>query len=167
MENQAVVLDDASRGDRLGSMIIDSIILSVISLIVILSIVYLTGGFDRLQHSPPVEMPLYYTFGILLFNIAIYAAVNWKLLGEEGQTIGKKFNKIRIVNLDGSQPTRNEILLKRYTPYVMIPLIPLIGGLISLVGTFMIFGKQRRCLHDRIAGTRVVNVQADAEGDSQ
>ena len=40
----------------------------------------------------------------------------------------------------------------------MNPWIPLIGTVFSLVDVGFIFGKERRCLHDRIAGTCVVQV---------
>jgi len=40
----------------------------------------------------------------------------------------------------------------------LVSQVPQVGGLIGLVDILFIFGKERRCLHDLLAGTRVVNV---------
>ena len=40
--------------------------------------------------------------------------------------------------------------------------IPVVGGLFALVDVLFIFGERRRCLHDHLAGTIVVD--ADAAG---
>jgi len=39
-----------------------------------------------------------------------------------------------------------------------IGFIPGIGTIVSLVDVLMIFGQDQRCLHDRIAGTKVIAV---------
>jgi hypothetical protein len=36
--------------------------------------------------------------------------------------------------------------------------IPFVGNFVGLVDALMIFGEDHRCLHDRIAGTRVISV---------
>jgi hypothetical protein len=40
----------------------------------------------------------------------------------------------------------------------VVAMIPVVGGLISLVDIVLIFRRDRRCLHDHIAGTRVLAV---------
>lgn len=142
----------ASRWSRLGASLIDMII----SLVFLLPLIYFTGGFDGFSQNPPVAMS--YTYQILLsvLSIGLYCAINWTLLATKGQTVGKSVMDMRIVNLDGTQPSRTNILIKRYAPYVLIPYIPFIGTIVSFIGIVMIFGKQKRCLHERIAGTKVV-----------
>jgi len=144
--------EKADRLTRLGSLLIDIVILCII----VVPIGYLVGVFDGLSQEPPVEPPLPLALFMLVVNLAVYAAVNWSLLEKNGQTIGKKFNGIKIVKTDGSKPSRNDLIFKRYFAYIVIPMLPVIGQLLSLIGNLMIFGKQRRCLHDHIAGTKVV-----------
>jgi len=90
----------------------------------------------------PAELPL-----------AIY---QWILITNTGQTIGKKWMRIRIVRVDGSPVGFGDGVVLRDWIMRGIGFIPGLGGCIALVGYLMIFGQERRCLHDRIAGTKVV-----------
>ncbi len=44
----------------------------------------------------------------------------------------------------------------RYLPTQVIVAIPVVGALYALVDALFIFGAEQRCLHDLIAGTKVV-----------
>jgi hypothetical protein len=44
----------------------------------------------------------------------------------------------------------------RFVPEMLFPSVPIVGWFFTLADTFAIFGRQRRCLHDRIAGTTVI-----------
>jgi uncharacterized RDD family membrane protein YckC len=79
------------------------------------------------------------------------------LLTLHGQTIGKKIAGTRIVSYrDGSNlGFVGNVLLRSFVPS-LIGSIPYIGGCFSLVDVLCIFGEERRCLHDQIAGTAVV-----------
>lgn len=85
--------------------------------------------------------------------IAIY---QWMLVARTGQTIGKKMMRIRIVRTDGGPVGFGDGVALRDWVMRAVGFIPCVGGLISLVGILMIFGQERRCLHDRIAGTKVI-----------
>jgi uncharacterized RDD family membrane protein YckC len=66
---------------------------------------------------------------------------------------------IRIENLDGTQATFSTILLKRMLPIQVVGIIPSVGSIIAgLVNPLFIFGKDKRCLHDYIAKTKVCYV---------
>ncbi|MCI0409163.1 MAG: RDD family protein [Acidobacteria bacterium] len=72
----------------------------------------------------------------------------------EGQTIGKRVMHIRIVNYDDGQtagPGRT-IWKRTILNGLLGNFIPLYG----LIDPLFIFGAERRCLHDYIAGTKVV-----------
>jgi uncharacterized RDD family membrane protein YckC len=43
----------------------------------------------------------------------------------------------------------------------IIGAVPMFGGLYSIADVLFIFGKDRRCLHDLLAGTRVVQGQPE------
>jgi uncharacterized RDD family membrane protein YckC len=94
----------------------------------------------------PATLPLY-----------IY---QWNLITRTGQTIGKKWMRIRVIKLDGSPLGFGDGVVLREWVMQGINFIPCVGPLISFVGYLMIFGGERRCLHDRIAGTRVIKTLA-------
>ena len=148
----------ASRWARFAAAIIDAVILSI----VIIPLSYYFGVFDGLQETPPKEPSLLYAIPMVAANIMLYAVVNWSLLKQRGQTVGKSILGIKIVNMNGEILRPDRVILNRYTPYALIPLVPFIGTLASVIGLLLIFGKERRCLHDHIASTRVVNAGQSA-----
>ncbi|GGW84110.1 hypothetical protein GCM10007391_17260 [Alteromonas halophila] len=82
----------------------------------------------------------------------------------DAQTVGKHFMSIRIENLDGTQATLATILLKRMLPMQIVSLIPGIGQiLVGFVDPLFIFTKQRRCVHDYIANTRVTRLRSQED----
>ena len=63
---------------------------------------------------------------------------------------------IRIENLDGTKAGFATIYFKRMLPMQLMGLIPAIGQLIvGFINPMFIFGKEKRCLHDYIAKTKV------------
>jgi hypothetical protein len=58
-------------------------------------------------------------------------------------------------------------MLWRYLPTVLLSYVPAIGQLLAgIVNPVLIFGKEKRCLHDYIAKTRVCYVP-DAESEPE
>jgi len=86
-------------------------------------------------------------------GIAIY---QWTLIARTGQSRGKKWTGIRIERIDGSRITFGTgVVLRNWVPKVM-GAFPYLGMLFHLIDCLFIFRQDRRCLHDLIAGTRVV-----------
>ena len=88
----------------------------------------------------------------LVYFLAVLVIQIW-LLTVSGQTIGKKAMGIRIVKVDTEQNggfVPNVLL--RSVLNALISIIPFY----SLVDILFIFADDRRCLHDKIAGTKVV-----------
>lgn len=82
------------------------------------------------------------------------------LLSSRGQSLGKILTGIRIVRVrDGSQAGFVQAFLLRGVIPGAIELIPILGGLFWLVDVCFIFGNERRCVHDLIAGTKVVKAK--------
>jgi uncharacterized RDD family membrane protein YckC len=80
------------------------------------------------------------------------------LLAVRGQTIGKIVMGLRIVRFeDGGNPGFVKAVLLRTFLWALITAVPVVGTLIGVVGILFIFRDDQRCLHDHIAGTRVVN----------
>lgn len=87
------------------------------------------------------------------------AGCNLYLLATRGQTIGKKLQRIRIVALEGDHhPGLFRVFWLRSFINGLIGSIPLFGliPVYSLIDVLCIFGKERRCIHDHLAQTRVV-----------
>lgn len=97
--------------------------------------------------------------GVLISTFALLclAIIQLYFLCTQGQTIGKKALRIRIVRLDdGSNPGFvGAVLLRTFIPG-LIGGVPCIGWTFAIVDILCIFGEERRCIHDQIAGTIVI-----------
>jgi uncharacterized RDD family membrane protein YckC len=83
----------------------------------------------------------------------------WVLISRTGQSLGKKWTGIRIELLAGGAVSfTTGVVLRNWVPK-FIGIVPYLGMLFQLVDVLFIFRDDRRCIHDLIAGTRVVRVQ--------
>jgi uncharacterized RDD family membrane protein YckC len=137
----------ASRGARLGAALIDAFAVALGSI----PIAFLVGVARR-----GVEMTWIDRAGLAGFAFAVFVLVQvWSLA--DGRTIGKRAFGLRMVAIDTDKPPPpSRLIALRYLPGMLLSLVPF-GGLVSLLDTLMIFRSDRRCLHDLIAGTRVVH----------
>jgi len=142
----------ASRGARLGASLVDTVLL----MILVYPLALMFGMWDTLLEAP--ENTLGTQLLSMLLGFAAFILLNGYLLHKNGQTIGKKLLGIRIVGVDGSSLPLGRLLALRYVPQWLVSALPYIGGLLCLVNVLFIFGEERRCIHDRIAGTKVVKV---------
>jgi uncharacterized RDD family membrane protein YckC len=95
---------------------------------------------------------------LMLIPIAIFTLVQVVLVSMRGQTVGKILCKIRIVRSDGSSVGFLHGVLLRSIVMGMIGAVPLVGGFVSIADPLFIFREDRRCLHDMLADTIVVDV---------
>jgi len=86
----------------------------------------------------------------------LYFLLNGYLLYMKGQTLGKKIMKIKIIQLNGELPPLFKIYGIRYFAINLIYSIPIIGTLFQIVDVLFIFRNDRRCIHDFLAGTKVI-----------
>ncbi|MDR0182485.1 RDD family protein [Lysobacter arvi] len=141
----------ASRGKRLAAAILDTLI----ALAVLIPIMAFGGYFTALAQGAGLMTQL----GWGLFGLAVFFAVQFVPLKATAQTWGKKAVGIRIVDMDGQQPGLPVLLGRRYLFANGIGLVPLVGGLLSIANVLFIFRSDRRCVHDLIADTRVVEAR--------
>jgi uncharacterized RDD family membrane protein YckC len=88
----------------------------------------------------------------------IVQIVNWVMITQRGQSIAKRMLGMRIVTLDGRLPGFvNGVILRIWVPFAINQMCNLFG----LVNVLWIFGEERRCLHDLIANTRVIDVRTE------
>lgn len=110
---------------------------------------------DQVAAAAPVismgmlSLVLFYIFGVGIAQIY--------LLTIHGQTVGKKLMGVRVVRQDTQENGGffTNIVLRSIVPG-LISAVPIVGALFSLIDLLFIFSDDRRCLHDRIAGTIVV-----------
>jgi len=143
--------ETATRMRRLVASIFDSIVM----LAVIVPLMYFSGGFDFINTG--VKSSWVYTLTMGGIGLLVFILINGSLLVNHGQTLGKKVMGIRIVDIHGNLPSIQSHLIPRYVTYFGLGYVPGLGTILSLVNVLFIFGKQKRCLHDLVAKTKVIN----------
>ena len=105
------------------------------------------------------EMMSYGVIGVaalMVLMVLAFMGYQWYLIATTGQTLAKRWLGIKIVRVDGTPlGFVNGVILRSWV-LGLLGNIPIVGPLVSLVNPLMIFGEERRCLHDQIAGTRVI-----------
>tara|TARA_B100000809_G_scaffold251729_1_gene285568 strand:+ start:1087 stop:1476 length:390 start_codon:yes stop_codon:yes gene_type:complete len=105
-----------------------------------------------LVHGPGGETVSGVFIVVAILIVFVYQMV---LLIKDGQTLGKKALRIRIVKMDtGENGGFVPNVLLRLIVNGLLGIIPLYG----LVDILFIFRGDRPCIHDMIAGTQVVEV---------
>jgi uncharacterized RDD family membrane protein YckC len=154
----------ASRGRRLGAALIDYILLNLcvtpLALTVprtALSAAMSSGDLSGILSAPGMIV------GSALSGFAIFVLLiaQISLLSFRGQTLGKALFSIRIVRLaDDSDPGFGRAWLRRSLPrWIIFVIIPYFGAILCVLESLSIFREDRRCLHDQMAGTKVVNAR--------
>jgi len=90
-----------------------------------------------------------------LASIGIFLLINGYWLATKGQTVGKKLAGIKIVSTENTLVPFGSLIGRRYLLFWIASMIPY-GNIIGLINVLFIFRKSRRCLHDDLAGTMVV-----------
>jgi len=143
----------ASRWQRLGGALLDGVIFLVIEL----PVMFMFGVFDEITSGR--GLTLGQTLGFFVFHLIVFAAVNGWLLANHGQTVGKKVAGTRIIDLNGNLRPFAVVFFVRYALLSAIANIPIAGSLFCLVDALFVFRKDKRCIHDLMAGTQVVKTQ--------
>lgn len=140
----------ATRGSRFLAALIDGLI----GMAIAVPFWLLSGMWDYIATG--ATAPLTFILAGGAYGFVGFVLVHYYFLNKNGQTVGKKILKIRITGTDDQLKGAPHLLLKRYLPVTIVSLIPLLGSLLMLVNLLFIFRKDRRCVHDLIAGTKVV-----------
>lgn len=139
----------ASRQSRLAAAIVDSIIIMAI----VLPLQWQMGLFKNPEANTALTTVAWGGAGFLITLL-----IQGYFLATRAQSIGKMALKIKIVTLDGENASLQRILFLRSLPVTVVAVIPVIGSVLSIVNSLFIFRDDHRCVHDHIAGTRVVKV---------
>ena len=141
----------ASLSDRLAASLLDGVLLIIIIFLPLI-IIFGFSGIKELM----VKYGLLYFFIMLLISQCVYLLLNGRLLYKYGQTIGKRYLEIKIVSIENELPKFYTSYGLRYAVTILFNFIPIIGNYLYLVDILFIFRKNRRCIHDLIAGKKVI-----------
>ena len=156
MQDQA-----ASRSERLAAYFLE-VLLSLPFGLVGGVLGYQVGRTYQLHRPPAPSLVFALALTALCLTTLWIIQIYW--LATRGQTLGKHWMKIRIVRLDGGNPGFfGAVVLRGFIPgLIYVVLARTIGrgaaSLFLLVDLLAIFGAEHRCLHDLIAGTKVVRL---------
>lgn len=144
----------ASEYARLGAILIDVLIIRVSVLLIVLIMVP-TGVLKNFE--PMLEGEGFVSIVVeLSLGLLVYSAINGHMLATRGQTIGKILMKVRIVDMNNSIPPLPKILFLRFFLIQLVAACGSFGVFLAIVDALFIFRPDRRCLHDRLAGTQVI-----------
>ncbi len=129
---------------RLLAFVVDALIVTV-SIGIVTEVATFLSDFFRSSEWAQAFITLVTLTVSLLVYIAYYVGL-WVFAG---QTLGKALMGLRVVSVDGDRVHIRQAFI-RLAGYWLSALLFFLGYLISLVDD------QRRCLHDRLAGTLVV-----------
>lgn len=140
----------ADRFERLLAAFIDGAIAAAAAAVIYLPLTYFSNLSEEIRLS------------LMAVGLGAVEIVQVLLIARTGQTIGKKIFEIRIV--DHEQQTNpgffRAVVLRRWA-FTAVGVVPLVGGLINALDLPWIFGRERRCLHDHLADTKVVKARND------
>ncbi|MBI1780427.1 MAG: RDD family protein [Sphingobacteriales bacterium] len=143
-QNIEVEYDVASLGDRIVGRIIDLLIQGAFVLIFML--IFFWGSF---ANDAGNEASILIFFIVILLPVMFYDLLMEQFFN--GQSIGKKVMKIKVISLDGGQPTFSQYLLRWLFRLVDFSLTGSLGALISVAASE---NKQR--IGDMVAGTTLI-----------
>lgn len=153
----------ASAGSRLVAKIVDNLLYAVAWVPFGVALVV------AIQTSPELGPEEYLSGPVVLASLLLSVILSLGIFGltvamwvSAGQSPGKRLIGLRIVREDGAQADAMALVGRRWGIPTLIRLVLACGGansLFDLVDALMIFSERGRTVHDRIAGTVVVDAR--------
>ncbi|HEY2490286.1 MAG TPA: RDD family protein [Streptosporangiaceae bacterium] len=170
--------DLAERWRRLLGRLIDILVLTIVAAPIALAV--LSHSFSQYQrivnrypdlNTPAAQAAVSKADGRLLGSWLVFACIVAVLSffydsiqhGLWGQTLGKRALGTRVVSADDRSKISGGTAAGRAAMYALIPVIPLVGTLFSLLnGLWLTWDRRRQALHDKAARTIVVKTSVPA-----
>lgn len=138
----------AHLGWRLLAMVYDALPIVALWFAVSAIVLVLRGGTPIVPWSPAFWLQCL----VLWLVTGVYSVGSWS---RGGQTMGMRPWRLRVVDAEGNAASRAQ-LVRRFvwaTPSVLL------GGIGLLL---MLLDRERRALHDRLSGTRMVRIDPES-----
>ncbi len=149
-QNVKINFKAASAGERIGSYFIDLVIKIAYCLVVYWIFFYwlnLDRLFQKLDQWSVMTIILVFYFPVIIYSITLESIF-------EGQTIGKKLVKIKVVKIDGYQAGFGDYLMRWFFRLIDITIL---NGIIALIT--VVSSKKGQRLGDMAAGTAVITLK--------
>ncbi len=146
-QNVSIEYYIASVGDRIVAFLIDTVIKTLYAIIGVVIMIKLDVDLESTKD--------YIFVGVFLFPYVFYFLIVELLM--DGQSIGKKIMKIKVIKLDGSQPNLGDYLI-RWLLRIVDSFFGYGVGLIVII----LNGKGQR-LGDILAGTSIIKLNREEE----
>jgi len=134
----------ATIGRRFAAMWIDRAIFVVAGLTIMV-----IGAITLKADSPELIAAILSGVAVIFLGLIVYEGL---MLSRRGQTLGKMALKIKVVRPDGSPITAGQAWGRAVLRGIMVHVLALLNYIPALAT------KEKTCIHDLVAGTRVVNV---------
>jgi uncharacterized RDD family membrane protein YckC len=140
-QNVKISFNASGAGERLLAFIIDTAI--KIGYMLVLN--WTVGAFDNMDQWSQIAINTVLSFPVMFYTLALESLL-------EGQTIGKRVMKIRVVKIDGYQASFSDYVVRWFFRVVDVYMLGL--------GFFvMLFNKKTQRLGDMAAGTAVIGLK--------
>ncbi|WP_213601659.1 RDD family protein [Pseudoxanthomonas japonensis] len=151
----------ATRGRRLVAFLLDTLVVTLVWMLAS-ELVALATGYRTPEPASSGDLARDLLGALAtpvsavdyMVGFVVWLLLQGALLHRRQQTLGKLVMGIRIVHAHGGRAGFLRIVLLRELPLWLVMLLPY-GVLLAMLDPLAIFGRERRCLHDRVAGTRV------------
>lgn len=134
----------ATVGRRLAALFIDRLLFGGTGVAVVIAAVFFAK-----PESDTFFIVLFGGIGLAYVGLIVYEGF---MLSARGQTLGKMALKIRVVRPDGTVITTGQAWGRAVLRGVMIHVLSLLNYIPALVT------KEKTCIHDLVAGTRVISI---------
>jgi len=153
----------AERGTRLVAKMLDGLMAAALMLPAIVTAVQsdiYRGGYSLAFFRSFVGTAVGMVSGAAWLGLLVFQAY---LIATTGQSLGKRWMRIKIVRLDDRPVNFATGVLLRHWLFVLLQYIPAVGSIIGSFDLLFIFRRDRRCIHDFVAGTKVVQLKGAAQ----
>jgi uncharacterized RDD family membrane protein YckC len=136
-------LELAGIGRRFGALFLDGLLLSIpiVAIFIVMAV--------AISQNSNVN-PIWFQPAMLLV-IVLYVVYEALMLGARGQTLGKMAMKIKVVRPDGTPLSKGQAWGRAFMRQILASCLSIFNYLPAF------FTKDKTCLHDLVANTRVVN----------
>ena len=138
--------DLASIGKRWAALIIDRFLFIFVAIALVVAVVVVTP-------DKPDDPRVFGIASAIVVAVIGYLTYDAVMVRRSGQTIGKRLLKIRVVRADGEPVRAGQAWGRAITRLVAVHVLALVNYGPAL------FTREKTCVHDLLAGTRVVNAE--------
>lgn len=151
----------AGRGERFLAQLLDNVIgiACILPGAIMIGIAAARAGLGAGGNLSQIATAAGFGAGVVVacFALLVLFVVQLWMLVTRGQTIGKRVLGVRIVSFENeANPGFVKVFLLRGVVPALIGSVPYVGWIFTLIDYCFIFRDDRRCLHDLIAGTKVI-----------